>query len=615
MSRPARVRAPLGLPWTTVAIVVITLVGLVLRLLHFGESLAEDEFLSYGEVHGRGFLDVLEQVRGGVEQHPPLFFVLAWASEKVTSAGEMVRLPSLVGGVAVIPVIYLLGARTAGRTAGLVGAAFIALSPFAIFQSVEARPYGLLAFFAGLSTLCLLVALERRRWPWWVLYVVASAGLLYTHNFGIFILVAQAAWALWVHREQTRGLILVHVAIALVYLPWVPAFLNRGVEAPAFLKFFKPLTIAGFRRELLSFFPGHPQFLWSELPGRGPVIVLLVVLAAAAVLVAVRLLQDGVPRPSRELVLIVLLALATPVGFLAYSLSGPETMTARYLTASMPALMILLGALLAALPRPAAIAAVGAVVAVLCVGVVRGFGDDFTRPDYEAAAHYVEDNSTPDDGVVFADLTLGATGDVVLFGGRALSLEVYLDNRDIYPVFAAGDAERAFSRASSKRRIFVVSPYPQPKPPREMGARATARREFPGSLPLAVTTYVPTGPSFEKPRAPSTPAGGDAGAAPVLACLDRAGLTGALAQGSPAGSTAIDVSGLGGRSTLYLYASPGRAETAAGEIRAFVQAGAGGDAKAIDRTVLGYLDAPPAAALAATEDCAGEDVTGPSPAG
>ena len=221
MSRPARARAPFGLPWTTVAIVAITLVGLVLRLLHFGESLAEDEFLSYGEVHGRGFLDVLEQVRGGVEQHPPLFFVLAWASEKVTGAGEMVRLPSLIGGVAVIPVIYLLGVRTAGRHAGLAAAAFMALSPFAIFQSVEARPYGLLAFFAGLSTLCLLVALDRRRWQWWVAYAVASAGLIYTHNFGIFVLVAQAAWALWVHREQTRDLIVVHVVIALVYLPWV----------------------------------------------------------------------------------------------------------------------------------------------------------------------------------------------------------------------------------------------------------------------------------------------------------------------------------------------------------------------------------------------------------
>lgn len=614
MSERAGARAPFGLPWTTVAIVVITLVGLVIRLLHFGESLAEDEFLSYGEVHGRSFFDVLEQVRGGVEQHPPLFFVLAWAAETVTGSGEMVRLPSLVGGVAIIPVIYLLGARTVGRPAGLAAAAFMALSPFAIFQAVEARPYGLLAFFAGLSTLCLLVALERRRWQWWVVYGIASAGLLYTHNFGIFVLVTQAAWALWVHREQTRELILVHLAIALVYAAWIPAFVNRGVEAPAFLKFFKPLTFAGFRRELLSFFPGHPQFLWSELPGRGPVIVLLVVLAAAAVWVAVRVLKAGVPRPSRGLVLIVLLALATPVGFLAYSLSGPETMTARYLTASMPALMIVIGALLTALPRPAAIAAVGLVAAVLAVGVVRGFGDDFTRPDYEAAAHYVEDNSTPDDGVVFADLTLGASGDVVLFGGRALSLEVYLDDRDIYPVFTAGDAQRAFARASSKRRIFVVGSEPLPEPPRGMGARESARREFPGSLPLAVATYEPTGARFGKPRAPATPAG-DAGADAVLACLDRAGLTGTLAQGSPAGSTAIDVSGRGGKATLYLYATPERANTAAGEIRAFVQAGAGGDAKAIDRTVLGYLAAPPAAVLADAEDCAGADVTGSSPAG
>ena len=258
MSRAGGARAPFGLPSATVAIVLITLVGLAVRLAHFGESLAEDEFLTYGEVHGRGFLDVLETVRGGVEQHPPLFFVLAWASESLTGAGEMIRLPSLVAGVATVPVVYLLGARTVGRPAALAAATFAALSPFAVFQSVEARPYGLLAFFAALSTLSLLVALDRRSVLGWSGYVLASCGLLYTHNFGIFVLAAQALWALYVYRDRWRELVLVHGLIALAYVPWIPAFLNRGVEAPAFLKFFKPLTVAGFRARAPELLPRAP---------------------------------------------------------------------------------------------------------------------------------------------------------------------------------------------------------------------------------------------------------------------------------------------------------------------------------------------------------------------
>ena len=54
------------------------------------------------------------------------------------------RLPSLIAGTATIPLVYLLGVRTLGRTAGLIAAAVIALSPFMIYYSVEARAYALM---------------------------------------------------------------------------------------------------------------------------------------------------------------------------------------------------------------------------------------------------------------------------------------------------------------------------------------------------------------------------------------------------------------------------------------------------------------------------------------
>ena len=45
----------------------------------------------------------------------------------------MLRAPSFLAGVAAIPLVYLLGARTVGRAAALVAAAITALSPFMIF--------------------------------------------------------------------------------------------------------------------------------------------------------------------------------------------------------------------------------------------------------------------------------------------------------------------------------------------------------------------------------------------------------------------------------------------------------------------------------------------------
>ena len=60
---------------------------------------------------------------------------LQWGGDSTV----LVRLPSLVLGTAAIPVVFLLGRRVAGTRVGLFAAAILALSPFAIFYSTEAR--------------------------------------------------------------------------------------------------------------------------------------------------------------------------------------------------------------------------------------------------------------------------------------------------------------------------------------------------------------------------------------------------------------------------------------------------------------------------------------------
>ena len=50
-------------------------------------------------------------VASDAEISPPLYFMLAWASTKLGSAPELIRLPSLIAGVASIPLIYLVPER------------------------------------------------------------------------------------------------------------------------------------------------------------------------------------------------------------------------------------------------------------------------------------------------------------------------------------------------------------------------------------------------------------------------------------------------------------------------------------------------------------------------
>ena len=210
-------------PRAELAIVaLIGLAGFALRAAALGQSLLGDELFTY-EIATRGSLgDVLDGVTS-TELNPPLYFVLAWLAAKAGDPLIAIRVPSLIFATAAIPLVWLVGRRTVGRAPALLGTALYALAPFAVYYGSEARAYSALTFLALASTYALLRGLEvdsGRRW--WVLYAAASAGVMYTHYTGLFVLVAQAAWALWFHRGRWRAIAVSCAAAAIAYVPWLP---------------------------------------------------------------------------------------------------------------------------------------------------------------------------------------------------------------------------------------------------------------------------------------------------------------------------------------------------------------------------------------------------------
>src|SRR5581483_22132 len=73
-------------------------------------------------------------------------------------------------------------------------ALLLALAPFHVVEAQEARNYALLALLAACSYYCFLRLLERPG-PWLLAgYVAATAAMLYTHLFGLFVLAAQIVY-------------------------------------------------------------------------------------------------------------------------------------------------------------------------------------------------------------------------------------------------------------------------------------------------------------------------------------------------------------------------------------------------------------------------------------
>jgi Dolichyl-phosphate-mannose-protein mannosyltransferase len=485
---------PLGA--SALAVGGLTLLAFVLRLAFLRDSLLGDELFMFRIVHDRSLGDVLSAVRE-TEKTPPLFFVLVWLSAKLGDPTVWVRVPSLLFGTALVPLTYVLGARTIGRAPAVVAAAVVALGPFAIFYATENRAYAAIAFLAALSTLCLVSALDTRERRWWAAYVVAVLAVLYTHYTGAFVVVAQAGWAFWTARERLRELLVVYGLTVLAYLPWLPSYVvqqRHSADEARQIAALEPPSLELFGRINLKALLGHPFASLDAVPGRIAIRLAVAVLAVATVAAAVRAWRERAAgwRPSPKAVLVALTAAATPVGVGLVSLRPDMSfLLARNVSASLAPAALVVGWLLVSLGRRAAVAAVALVLAVLAVDVVRSFDHEHRRSDYRAVARYVDGRARPGDPVIqHFSLTdkQDAPADALLVNfGRA------------HPLFrtAAGE-RRAWELGRRGASVFVVTPllgpfkavkHPGPTAGPGKRFRLVADRHYDGLEDLLVGEY------------------------------------------------------------------------------------------------------------------------------
>jgi uncharacterized membrane protein len=176
--------------------------------------------------------------------HPPLFFCgmhqwMGMLRDSGLSLRWQVRsLPALFG-VAEIAAMYGLNRAAFSHRAGIWAAGAMAVSPFAVYLSQEARHYTLPMLAITLSMIP-VVQIARyisskqpsSLWLWLAWAALSSLGF-YIHYFCLLAFVAQVAalLALIAHFRQWRQLTWIGSAIALVglsLLPWLPFLLSHS---------------------------------------------------------------------------------------------------------------------------------------------------------------------------------------------------------------------------------------------------------------------------------------------------------------------------------------------------------------------------------------------------
>jgi mannosyltransferase len=126
------------------------------------------------------------------EPHPPLFPLLLKAWIRLAGTEEVaLRFPSIAAGTLAVPVAAALG-RDLGPRVGATAALLVAISPFLLWYTTEARMYGLAALGAALSFFWFLRLLRRPSLASVVGYGLTTGLALLTHYFVLFVGLAEA---------------------------------------------------------------------------------------------------------------------------------------------------------------------------------------------------------------------------------------------------------------------------------------------------------------------------------------------------------------------------------------------------------------------------------------
>jgi len=309
------------------------------------------------------------------DRHPPLHHLALWLTIRAFGHSEFaVRLPSLIAGTLVIPVLYELGRELYDRRTGLIAAAFAAVSPLLVWYSQEVRMYAFVTLFGLLALLTQLRAIRNGTLLNWAAYILATAALLWSHYFGLLLIGVQQLIfvAVIVHRrhsgEPVRPLVMGFAySLAVLVMQLVP------LTVFAHHQFQSTHAAAGSPSgtyDALSFYAVVSNMAWA-IWGYQPdaTTTLLAAMWPLLLLLSLLLLGRG---GSRQTMILAVAAFVPVVLLLIVAAFDRELFEVRYFLLVVPLLLLLIARLITGWIRKprARLLVAGAVLATLVLGLV-----------------------------------------------------------------------------------------------------------------------------------------------------------------------------------------------------------------------------------------------------
>jgi uncharacterized membrane protein len=349
-----------------------------------GRVVKNAAFLTYQHADGtKTAADAVRSLALEDPQHPPLYYLLERGS--TIAFGDSVaarRIVSATAGTLMLGAVFWLCVELFGSMEiGIIAAALLAVSPFFIIYSQQAREYTVWGLCICVATALLARAMRRKDAASWAWYAVAAALGLYSDLIFAYVLVAHAVYVVIIAwRERTwraaLGFALAGAAAVAAFAPWLLAVYRGrdlltnndylGVPLPAKVFALKWAFNAG-----ATFFDLEYQHVALG--------ILLLPIFALVLYALVALVRE---TPVRIWLLVVLLGATTALAFLLPDIARHESRStvARYLLPTWLAIelavaYVFAGWLQPAVPPVRRLSSALALTALLTCGLVCGVVD------------------------------------------------------------------------------------------------------------------------------------------------------------------------------------------------------------------------------------------------
>jgi len=210
--------------WIALGLVVLTGLGLRLYgLTSYGIWFDEGYHIALVKLPTIG--SMLDAVLSNPPSDPLYVLVLRLWVDLFGHGDTAVRTLSVLIGAATLPAIYWLGRELGSRSAGLLGAALFAVSPYGVEFGQEAALYGLATLLTTLALAQGIHFLRTGRGGW--LYLLLGVAAIYSHYVVAVILTLFVLFpfATRLHTVPTKRWLLLNLIIFAAWAPWLAASL------------------------------------------------------------------------------------------------------------------------------------------------------------------------------------------------------------------------------------------------------------------------------------------------------------------------------------------------------------------------------------------------------